>query len=133
MKQKNYEKRTLVILLIIVLLVIESIFIFSLSNLKVIEYKSYSMIMINKEEGLIVLDKKDKQIIHKNRYFYYQNKKYKYQIDSINKTNDYIEVKILFKKIKEKKENDIITISIESKRINMLEVIKNIWGGDSNS
>ena len=132
MKQKNYEKKTLVLFLTILLWIIEICFIIYLSNIRIIEYKLFQVIMISNKEGVVYLSKEDKKLFYKSSYYYYKDKKYYFEIIDENKVNDLIEIK-LKTSIKNLKENDIITISIENKRISELETIIDIWGGDKNS
>ena len=132
MKQKNYEKKTLVLFLTILLWIIEICFIIYLSNIRIIEYKLFQVIMISNKEGVVYLSKEDKKLFYKSSYYYYKDKKYCFEIIDENKVNDLIEIKIKTS-IKNLKENDIITISIENKRKSELETIIDIWGGDKNS
>ncbi|MBR6137664.1 MAG: hypothetical protein IKQ06_05870 [Bacilli bacterium] len=132
MKQKNYEKKTLVLFLTILLWIIEICFIIYLSNIRIIEYKLFQVIMISNKEGVVYLSKEDKKLFYKSSYYYYKDKKYYFEIIDEKKVNDLIEIK-LKTSIKNLKENDIITISIENKRISELETIIDIWGGDKNS
>jgi len=132
MKQKNYEKKTLVLFLTILLWIIEICFIIYLSNIRIIEYKLFQVIMISNKEGVVYLSKEDKKLFYKSSYYYYKDKKYYFEIIDENKVNDLIEIK-LKTSIKNLKENDIITISIENKRISELETIIDILGGDKNS
>lgn len=132
MKQKNYEKKTLILFLTILLWIIEICFIIYLSNIRIIEYKLFQVIMISNKEGVVYLSKEDKKLFYKSNYYYYKDKKYYFEIIDENKVNDLIEIK-LKTSIKNLKENDIITISIENKRISELETIIDIWGGDKNS
>ena len=132
MKQKNYEKKTLVLFLTILLWIIEICFIIYLYNIRIIEYKQFQVIMISNKEGVVYLSKEDKKLFYKSSYYYYKDKKYYFEIIDENKVNDLIEIK-LKTSIKNLKENDIITISIENNRISELETIIDIWGGDKNS
>ena len=132
MKQKNYEKKTLVLFLTILLWIIEICFIIYLSNIRIIEYKLFQVIMISNKEGVVYLSKEDKKLFYKSSYYYYKDKKYYFEIIDEKKVNDLIEIK-LKTSIKNLKENDIITISIENNRISELETIIDIWGGDKNS
>ena len=132
MKQKNYEKKTLVLFLTILLWIIEICFIIYLSNIRIIEYKLFQVIMISNKEGVVYLSKEDKKLFYKSSYYYYKDKKYYFEIIDEKKVNDLIEIK-LKTSIKNLKENDIITISIENKRKSELETIIDIWGGDKNS
>ena len=132
MKAKNYEKKSLITFLVIVLWIIEICFFSYLYNCKIIVYKKYQIVMINDKEGVVYLSKDDRKLWYKSSYFYYKNKKYSYEI---LEENESLELKELLIKtnIKKLKENDIITISIEEKRKNELKTILDIWGGDKNN
>ena len=132
MKQKNYEKKSFIIVLIIVLWFVELCFFYYLSNCKIIKYKTFQVIMTSNNEGVIYIQKENKSLWYKNSYFYYKDKKYLFEILDVEKQNNITVLKIKTS-IKKLKTNDIITISIEEKRNNELKTIFNIWGGDKNN
>ena len=105
MKQKNYEKKTLVLFLTILLWIIEICFIIYLSNIRIIKYKLFQVIMISNKEGVVYLSKEDKKLFYKSSYYYYKDKKYYFEIIDENKVNDLIEIK-LKTSIKNLNEND---------------------------
>ena len=99
-------------------------------NIKIIEYKKYSIYLTNKNEGLVIVPIKDKMIWYKNTYIYHNNKKFKYQINEIKKIDKNYQILLKFP---HKSKDKFITISIEKRRINILKSIINSWGGDNNN
>ena len=132
MKQKKYEKKLLVCICVFCLWGIEMGLIGVFRQTKIINYQNYQLIITEKKEAILFLPKKEKQNWYKNNHFYWNNKKYKYKIvEIVEKDSSYLQMKISFLS-KQVKENEVLQVFIESKRMNMIEVIKNTWGGDKN-
>lgn len=129
MKTKLYEKTFGMIILIITMWLIEGIIIIVLLNIKIIEYKQLPAMVIDKNTLLVYTKKNEKRLIYQNASFYLDDKKIKYII----KENDNLTFKLQTSLPKSKKQNDIITITIKEKRINMIDAIIQIWGGDKNN
>ena len=68
MRQKKYERTSLILFTSLLILFIEIIFVYNLLNIKIIEYKKYSIYLTNKNEGLVIVPIKDKMIWYKNTY-----------------------------------------------------------------
>ena len=130
MRQKKYERTSLILFTSLLLFFIEIIVVYNLLNIKIIEYKKYSIYLTNKNEGLVIVPIKDKMIWYKNTYIYHNNKKFKYQINEIKKTDKNYQILLNFP---HKNKDKFITISIEKRRINILKSIINSWGGDNNN
>ena len=133
MKQKKYEKKGLICICVFCLWLLQIGLIGYLQQTKIIKYKNYQLIQLTEKEALLFLPKKEKQNWYKNNHFYWNNKKYKFQIvETIEQDSSYLQMKVSFSSKKKRKENEVIQVFIENKRINMIEVIKNTWGGDNN-
>ena len=130
MRQKKYERTSLILFTSLLILFIEIIFVYNLLNIKIIEYKKYSIYLTNKNEGLVIVPIKDKMIWYKNTYIYHNNKRFKYQINEIKKIDKNYQILLNFP---HKSKDKFITISIEKRRINILKSIINSWGGDNNN
>ncbi len=130
MKIKNYETKILIIVVVIVIFIVEITSIGILNTIKIIEYKNYSMIVLDKNRAMVYISSKDKNIWYKNKYLYINNTKVKYNIEEITKDNNYMRFIIKLKFPPKQHTNDIITISIEDKRINIIKIINRTWGGD---
>lgn len=130
--KKNYEKAIEVFLIVGIVFVLEIVLLFYLSNVKVLEYKVYSIILLEGNDALLVVPENEKSIWYKNAYIYWNNKKIKYQIKEIVKEKNNYQFIIEFPHPEKTKKQDIITISIEEKRSSILHILKNTWGGDNN-
>ena len=136
MKNKNYEKTTLIKIIIIIFALLIIIFLTFTINHKIFTYKTINGIVIKKNTLLIVISKKQQEIIDKNTYMYLNNKKTKYNIlevrkDSIKKGKDkYNEIIINCKFDKSYKTNDVINLQLKDKKIRIIEMFKLIWEGD---
>ncbi len=130
MKQKKYERTSITLFLVIVFFLLELLLIYNLFNIKIIEYKKYPVIITSNNEGLVIVPNKEKILWYKNTFFYINNKKIKYNIKEIKKDNNNYQINIEFPY---KTKEQFITISIEKRRINMIESIINSWGGDYNN
>ena len=118
MKVRNYERQDLIIFILLVLIIIEVI-----SFTLLFRYKVY-------------VDKKEKEIINKNKTIYLNNKKLKYKIIEdkgviIKKNNKkYYELLIRVKTPKNNKSSDYVELSIKNKKISILKLLKKIGEGD---
>ena len=133
MKKRNYEKVELVFIISIILWVIELVLFIQLYSIRIENYKKFSIIKINKEEGVIILSKKDKKTIYNNSYGYWNNKKTSYKIIEEEKTDNKELVQIKLKIKWQEKTDDVVTISIKNKNINIIKSIINSWDGDNNN
>lgn len=136
MKVRNYEKQELIIFILLVLIIIEIISFIFLFRYKVFEYKKLTGIITNNNIVSLVVDKKEKEILNKNRKIYLNNKELKYKVLEdkgiiIKKNNkNYYEVLIKVKTPKNIKINDIINLSIKDKKISIINLLKKIGEGD---
>ena len=117
---------------IIVLWIIEGILSVYLFKIKINEYQTIPLMMINNQEGIVVLKKSEKKILYQNSYGYIHNKKVSYDMIEEEKLedNNYIQVRL---KLKKRQKNESITITIKNKRISMMDGIIHSWGGDKNN
>lgn len=85
------------------------------------------------------VDKKERKDLYKNKYLYIDNKKIKYKIlkdkgITLKENNkEYYEIYLKLKLKGKYKQNDYIKITIQNKKIRLLEIFKLIWDGDVNS
>ena len=135
MKVRNYEKQGLIIFILIVLIIIEILSFIVLYKYKVYEYKKLMGVISNKNIVTLVVDKNDKKLLYKNKKVYIDDKLLEYKIIEnkgyiINKNNiKYYEVLIETKTPKNKKISDYIELSVRNKKINILELFKQIGEG----
>ena len=139
MKQNNYEKFSLIIFLIILLIIFELLFIINLIKNKNELYINYSGVVMKNNIGMFIVNNEDMKIFYKNKYLYFNGKKNIYSIEKITKdiikkdNKKYNEVLLKFKFSKKKyKDNDVIDISIRSEKEPIIDMFKLIWKGENN-
>ena len=134
MKVRNYEKKDLIIFLMILLILSEILIVITLSIIKVEEYSKITGVVIKDSLILVVVDKNERKIIYSNKILFFNNKKIKYQIIEdrgivMNKNNkDYYQLLLKFS-FKNKKANDVLEIVFIKGRIHLIEIFKIIWEG----
>ena len=133
MKVRNYEKMTLITSLLIIIFLTEMIWIINLNQVRIKDYKKFPMLMNSNKEGTIIVNKEERKLIYKNRFLYYQDNKIKYTIIEDQKLDNLKDYQIKLKLEKKQKENEVITVTIENKKISMIDMMRNTWGGDKNS
>lgn len=135
MKIRNYEKKDLIIVLIIIFFVLEIIGVYYLIKDREYTYYKISGVVSNKNLVTFIVDKKERQILYKSQTIYLDNKKFKYEIKEnrgviLKKNNKkYYEVLLKIKLPKNKKTTDVLEFSIKNKKKRLIEIIKNIWKG----
>lgn len=135
MKIRNYEKKDLIIVLIIIFFVLEIIGVYYLIKDREYTYYKISGVVSNKNLVTFIVDKKERQILYKSQTIYLDNKKFKYEIKEnrgviLKKDNKkYYEVLLKIKLPKNKKTTDVLEFSIKNKKKRLIEIIKNIWKG----
>ena len=134
MTKRKYEKVLSIFIISIIVWIIEIVLLFQLFKLKINDYHKITVLLINNQEGIIVVDQKDKKIIYNNSYGYWNDKKIEYIILEEKKMeeNNWIQIRLKLK-FHEKKTNEIIEITIKKKKISMIESIINSWDGDKNN
>lgn len=133
---KNYEKYYLTIVLTILLLLTEFCLLsFSLQK-RIIIYRSLTSTVITHDLIEVVMDDKDLKALYKNKYLYYNNKKYPIKIEKITRNilqrnNNYYHYVILDLKLPKKvKVNDVIKFNLEDYKISLVDMFKTCWKGD---
>ena len=135
MKVKNYEKTSLITLIIIILMVIEMVLGVFLYQFRIYNYKKLTGIIFNNNLVTLIVDKNDKKIINSNRFLYLNNKRLKYKIEEdkgfIMKKNNkkYYEILINIKTPKNKKTNEVLEFTIKTKKERITRIFKKIWEG----
>ena len=115
----------------------EIIFFLILKNYKIYNYKKYDCIVTNKNICLLIINKKEKNILYKNSSLYLENKLKKYKILEDNDViitkgrEKYNEVLISFK-FNNSKTNDVLKIVFKNKKESLINIFKLIWDGDNN-
>ncbi len=130
MKVRNYEKKELILVLTLFLLLAElSTFLFLLKR-KEYCYQKISGILVDKNESLLVVDSKERNILQKNKTIMLEDKKVIYTIEQEHKIEDqekYYEVLIKVKTPKGKKKNEILEFSVKDQKKSILKMFFQIW------
>ena len=80
MIQKKYEDLTKIKIITVLLIIIQLIFILLMTNYKVYKNKTLTCIVMNKNICLLVLDDKEKELLHKNMKLYVNDKENTFKI-----------------------------------------------------
>jgi len=138
LKYSKYERFSLIIFLVIVLIVFEIVFIISIVRNKNELYVSYSGVVMKSNLGLFIINNEDMNTLYKSKYLYFNGKKISYSIEKITKNvikkkdDKYNEVLLNFKFSNNKyKDNDVINISIRNDKEPIINMFKVIWKGES--
>ncbi len=136
MIQKKYENLTKIKIITVLLIIIQLIFILLMTNYKVYKDKTLTCIVMNKNICLLVLDDKEKELLHKNMKLYVNNKENTFKIIEDNNvvvTNGkkkYKEILIKVDLVKSYKTNDTVNLTIRERKIKLIEIFKVILEGD---
>ena len=136
MIQKKYENLTKIKIITVLLIIIQLIFILLMTNYKVYKDKTLTCIVMNKNICLLVLDDKEKELLHKNMKLYVNNKENTFKIiedNNVAVTNGkkkYKEILIKVDLVKSYKTNDTVNLTIRERKIKLIEIFKVILEGD---
>lgn len=136
MKVRNYEKKTLIYILLIFLILLEIIIVILFYKNKINIYENIQGVVVKDNLVVLIVNNKTKKIIYKNTLLYLNNKKIKYEIIEdrgyVLKRNKekYSEILISFKFDKNYKVNDSLQLMFKKKKIRIIEIFKIIWEGD---
>ena len=134
MKVRNYEKKELIILFIILLFICEFTVFITLFTMKFNKYLKVNGIVIKDNLVLVMVSKSERKVIYSNKVLFYNNKRYKYKIVEdrgiIMKKgkNNYYQLVLKFS-FKEKVPNDTLEFVFIKGRIRLIEIFKIIWEG----
>ena len=104
-------------------------------NIKIDTYNKYPSIIFSNKLIYLMLDNKELNDLYKRKVFYINNKKYKLEIDHINKNvlkrnNKSInQIFINYKSIN--RDNEVIEIVLKAQKINTIEMFMNMWKEDA--
>lgn len=136
MIQKKYENLTKIKIITVLLIIIQLIFILLMTNYKVYKDKTLTCIVMNKNICLLVLDDKEKELLHKNMKLYVNNKENTFKIIEDNNVvvtygkKKYKEILIKVDLVKSYKTNDTVKLTIRERKIKLIEIFKVILEGD---
>lgn len=123
-----------VLIISIIIWMIELLMIYQFFHRKINVYHTMSLMVTDKQEGIVIVNQKERKIIYSNSYCYWKNKKTPYHIVEETKLEekDLVQIRIRLKRKQKTKEN-ISEISIKEKGISIIESIISSWDGDKNN
>lgn len=136
MKVRNYEKKILISIFIILLIILEIVFLIFLYNTKIYNYELLNGVVIKDDLVLLIVSEKENNLLNKNSYLYLNSKKIKYKVFEdrgfvLKRDNEkYKEVILEFKFNKKYKTNDSLQIILKKDKKRIIEIFKIIWDGD---
>ena len=136
MKVRNYEKKILISIFIILLIILEIVFLIFLYNTKIYNYELLNGVVIKDDLVLLIVSEKENNLLNKNSYLYLNSKKIKYKVFEdrgfvLKRDNEkYKEVILEFKFNKKYKTNDSLQIILKKDKKRIIEIFKFIWDGD---
>lgn len=126
MKNK-FECFNINIFLLLIVFFIECVFIISICQKKISDYKEFYGIIYKDNIVQIICNKKDTKLINNNRILYYKNKRFNYSIVSVDRDiiNNY---NLILIKVNIKQNiNDVVSFSVLKNKIKIIEMFKIIW------
>jgi hypothetical protein len=136
MKIRNYEKKSLVLFLIVFTIILELFILIYLCLNKEYKYQILSGIVVKKDLILLVVSFDEKNLLYENSNVYLNDKIVSYKIEEnrgivLNKNNkDYYEILLKVKFSNKYKVNDSIDLVIKSRKIRIIEIFKIMWESD---
>ena len=135
MKVKNYEKKDLVILSTIIIIILEIIFLIYLCTTKIYTYQKISSIVVKDNLVTVIVSNKDRKLLYKNKKLFLNNKHLKYVIEKDNglilkKDKKYYQLLLKLNFDGHYKANDVLELTIADKKEPIIKMLKKIWEGD---
>lgn len=136
MKLVNYEKKNVLILLIILMFIFLSLLIFYTFSIKINSYVLMSGRVRKNDLVELLVSDDELNILYKNKFVYVSDLKKKFFISDVSK-NILVEKDIKYSLVLIEvdlslKDGDIVEVSFKNKRIKLWEIFKVIWEGEDN-
>ena len=135
MKSRSYEKNLIVGLIMILFFIVFFISLFFIMTYKIEDYQVFSCSLV-KYDLVCFPSYEERKLFYANKYFYIDDKKIKYKIkedkgvvfeqDKISTYEMVLQLDVPSKY----KEHDIITMTIQTKRIQLFKIIQDVLEGD---
>ena len=135
MKVRNYEKKSLITILVALTIIIEISTLITIYAKKEFNYQVIPGVIVKDNLVLVMVNKEKRKIIYSNKKLYLNDKKYTYSIVEdrgiiLKKDKEkYYELvlKIIHKQKNKYKTNDSINLVFASKKQRLIEMFKIIW------
>lgn len=134
MRLKKYERKGTIFLAVFLLTVVEVLFFVWLCVQKIAVYENFQAVVRKDDVVTLVVDQKQLMLFRKNEYMYVNDRRVKFSVIKTlrnvleRKKIKYHEIYIKFS-FDNKKENDVIDISVEKEKIRGIEIFKVIMKG----
>lgn len=134
MRLKKYERKGTIFLAVFLLTVAEILFFVWLCVQKIAVYENFQAVVRKDDVVTLVVDQKQLMLFRKNEYMYVNDRRVKFSVIKTlrnvleRKKIKYHEIYIKFS-FDNKKENDVIDISVEKEKIRGIEIFKIIMKG----
>ena len=134
MRLKKYERKGTIFLAVFLLTVVEILFFVLLYVQKMAVYENFQAVVRKDDVVTLVVDQEQLMLFRKNEYMYVNDRRVKFSVIKTlrnvleRKKIKYHEIYIKFS-FDNKKENDVIDISIEKEKIRGIEIFKVIMKG----
>ncbi len=134
MRSKKYERKGTIFFVVFLLTVVEILFFVLLYVQKMAVYENFQAVVRKDDVVTLVVDQEQLMLFRKNDYMYVNDRRVKFSVIKTlrnvleRKNIKYHEIYIKFS-FDNKKENDVIDISIEKEKIRGIEIFKVIMKG----
>ncbi len=133
MKRRNYEKKKGILTLIFFFCLLEILLLFHFIKEKWNDYQVFQGVVVKNDLVILILSQKELDYFYQNHFIYVANQRVKFHIKKITREvltrgkKSYHEVILSFPFSNKRKENDVILLSIRTKRKRFIEIFNIIW------
>lgn len=131
MRIHNYEKKSLILYISVILLILEIILFIYLKKTKEFQYEKITGYIISKNEILITPTKRIRKMLYKNKKIYIKDHLLSYEIKEdkgvLLESNNKRYYELIIKAKIPSNNNRIIEISIKKEKKDIITIFKSIW------
>lgn len=131
MRIHNYEKKSLILYISVILLILEIILFIYLKKTKEFQYEKITGYIISKNEILITPTKRIRKMLYKNKKIYIRDHLLSYEIKEdkgvLLESNNKRYYELIIKTKIPSNNNRIIEISIKKEKKDIITIFKSVW------
>ena len=131
MRIHNYEKKSLILYISVILLILEIILFIYLKKTKEFQYEKITGYIISKNEILITPTKRIRKMLYKNKKIYIKDHLLSYEIKEdkgvLLESNNKRYYELIIKAKIPSNNNRIIEISIKKDKKDIITIFKSVW------
>lgn len=131
MRIHNYEKKSLILYISVILLILEIILFIYLKKTKEFQYEKITGYIISKNEILITPTKRIRKMLYKNKKIYIKDHLLSYEIKEdkgvLLESNNKRYYELIIKAKIPSNNNQIIEISIKKEKKDIITIFKSVW------